>query len=900
MLSLRSLPLLLPLLLSCDLPEATSQTWASAADTAGATTATGLGGGLFAEGCPVEGQALAREIGVSATLPGEVAVGTAGDFLLANRHAAYVITEPDKGSTYYYYGGILADAAAMDGCTPSEDRLDELAIVLGQIDLLDITGSILRGFRGETIEVLADGSDGGPATVRVTGTDDTHWLVEYELIAAAVESGGRPFSSAFGAEVTVDYTLSPNSPVLAIELSVRNPTDEDLSLFSAQLLSLAPSMDLVGYASDELDIGVLDLSIGIPWLVAVDDAGAGALAFGTPGGNLGYEGISGVDVAVDLLHATTETFDLSPGATDSRTVLVSVGGDGGPSATEPMAEANPEPLTGRSFSLEGLSGAVVDSAGTAVAGARVRVETRAPDADWGVLDVTFSEEDGTFTAPIPVFDGDPWEWRLVAEADGRDDSAEVTVTPGESGVSLEVSERGEIAYALTDDDGAPSPARLYLLRDDGQTLDLWLTASGVAPVPPGTWDFTATRGYEYAPVTGALEIPAGGSAELAAELVHVVDTSGYLSIDTHVHTSDSTDSRVTPADQLRHGAAHGLDVLLHTEHENIVDRSGLPAQEGLSDWITNVIGEEVTATLPEHMTMFPVEPDGSPRGGIVEWYGIDIDELFAEMRARSDGGINLINHPSYLDLIGWDRVTAEPTLDDPTLLGLPADAAVWSWNFDGIEVMNGHSSPFSDGNRRFDNWQSMINAGVPLVAVGCSDDHGGDEVGFPRTYFPSSSDRPADLSEDELVEAFRDGAVMASAGAFARVGVGGAGPGSLVTPVDDAVALDVHIEAIPEIDVTHAVVFVNCDQVMSIAADEPGGVVKLSERLEVPVSGDSVSGDAAITVAAFGEQSAPAGLPGTNAHTPRVLVSPIYVDADGDGLFSAPGGRECDYDLAAP
>jgi len=30
---------------------------------------------------------------------------------------------------------------------------------------------------------------------------------------------------------------------------------------------------------------------------------------------------------------------------------------------------------------------------------------------------------------------------------------------------------------------------------------------------------------------------------------------------------------------------------------------------------------------------------------------------------------------------------------------------------------------------------------------------------------------------------------------------------------------------------------------------------------------------------------------------PRVLTSPIYVDGDGDGAFSAPGGRECVYDL---
>ena len=134
----------------------------------GATAETGEG--IFAEGCPSSGAALARQIGVAASLPGKIAVGTSGDYLLANELAAFVVTEPDKGSTYYYYGGIIADAVAMDGCTVlGDDRLDEVALVVGQLDLTNIYASVLRGFRGTEAEVLSDGSDGGPATVRVRG-----------------------------------------------------------------------------------------------------------------------------------------------------------------------------------------------------------------------------------------------------------------------------------------------------------------------------------------------------------------------------------------------------------------------------------------------------------------------------------------------------------------------------------------------------------------------------------------------------------------------------------------------------------------------------------------------------------------------------------------------------------
>ncbi|MFT5681700.1 MAG: hypothetical protein ACI8RZ_002606, partial [Myxococcota bacterium] len=105
-----------------------------------------VGTGLFEEGCPTAGGTLARRIEVEASLPGKVAVGTAGDYLLANEHAAFVITEPDKGSTYYYYGGIVADAVAMDGCeVVGDDRLDEIGLIVGNLDLTSIYSSILRG-----------------------------------------------------------------------------------------------------------------------------------------------------------------------------------------------------------------------------------------------------------------------------------------------------------------------------------------------------------------------------------------------------------------------------------------------------------------------------------------------------------------------------------------------------------------------------------------------------------------------------------------------------------------------------------------------------------------------------------------------------------------------------------
>lgn len=856
-------------------------------------SAPSTGEGLFAEGCPTPGQATARRVGVDATLPGKVAVGTRGDFLLMNGSAAYVITEPDKGSTYYYYGGILADAAPVSGCVAGDDKLDEVGLVLGALDLTAFNQSVLRGFKGESAEVLADGSDGGAAIVRVTGTDAPYWLVEYTLINDALNDGGRALSGSFHTELVVDYILEPDSPVLEIQMTVRNAGEDNLSLLAASLISVGETFSLFGYASAQLSYGGFNLDYGMPWLVATD--GAGALAYGVQDGNLATMNISGVDVAVDVQQALSNPIALRPGEEDQRSTFLSVGPTDGPSATAPLGERNSSALPGGSFSLEMVSG-VVEGPDGPVAGAAVTLQAHSEDADWGALDRAYTDEDGRYTLYTPVF-SEPWSWRVVASAEGRDDGEPVAVSPGDEGVSVTVGAAGSIDYQFEDEAGDPSPARLYLAREDGAVEHRWLKDAGSTPVPPGTYDYTLTRGYEYEPVSGTITVPEGGAASLVATLARLVDTTGFLSVDTHVHSSDSSDSDIATEGQLSHAAAHGLEVVVHTEHENIVDHAGLPVEAGLDAWVNNVEGEEVTATVPEHLTMFPVELDGQPRGGFIQWYQKDLDQLFTEMYDRSNGGINLLNHPSYLDRIGWDRLTASPTLDDPTLLGLASDAALWSWQLDGIEVMNGHGSPFMDDNHRFDNWMSMVNAGHPLVAVGCSDDHGGNEVGFPRTYFASSTDDPASFDLDDLVDSFRAGATVASAGAFARVRVNdAAGLGELITDPDGEVSLSVEVEAIPEIDVTHVIVFANCDEVASLAADEPYGVLKLSEVLDVPVSGDT-----SLVIAAFGADYLPKGLPQYNpAHTPRVLTSPIYIDGDGDGVWSAPGGRECSYSLEAP
>ena len=841
------------------------------------------GDGLFSEGCPAPGQALARVIGVDDSLPGEAAVGTAGDLLLANEVAAFVITDTVEQSTYWYYGGALADAAPVRGCVAGEDKLDELGIVFAQPDLFAFEQSILRAFEAEAVEVLADGRDGGAAIVRATGRDSFHWLVEHTLINEAASQGGRPYSEPFGVAITVDYILQPGSPVLQIDINVINVGEGYLSIADAALFQYGATLRPFNYSSGPIDVAGLNLDAGLPWLMASD--GDVSYALGVDGGNLATVRFSGVQVGVDV-GALSDGFNLSVGEGKTLSRYLSVGDGDGSAAVEALLARVPVPLRDQPATAGVIEGRV--SGGS---GATVLVQARSVEADWGTLYRGTTDDAGVFRYVVPDF-ATPWSYRLIAEGEGRDPADPVDVAVGDTDVELSLRPHGALAYIITDGLG-PGPGRLVLQRDDGLRLDFWLAGEGRLDVPPGDWSWTVTRGYEFTPARGSVTVPEDGEAALAADLLRAFDTDGWISVDTHVHSSDSPDSDVPPGDQLRKAAAHGLDVVVHTEHENLVDRSVVPVEAGVSDWVNNVIGEEVTSVAVEHMTMFPAVPDGSPRGGFIEWYGMDIDQLFGAMRERSNDGVNLINHPSYLNHIGWDRVLGGPTLDDPTLLGFQPDAPLWSWNLDGMEVMNGHGNVFIDGNRRFDNWMSMVNTGKKMIAVGCSDDHGGRGTGFPRTYVRAPSDAPSELDIDALTASFKAGEALVSAGGFAEVSIDGEGPGGQVSDTDGEVELDVRLWALAEVDVTHFVVFANCDQVASVLATEPDAVLKYEGVVPVPIDGDTH-----VVIAAFGSNALPTGLPGYDAtHTPRVLTNPIYVDGDGDGLFGAPGGRECSYAL---
>ncbi|MBI5524705.1 MAG: CehA/McbA family metallohydrolase [Deltaproteobacteria bacterium] len=862
---------------------------------------------LFADGCPVAGKSIAKAI-VNPRLraDGPDALGTVGDYLLMNEKAAFVIQGTGHLNTYYYYSGILIDAVALDGCKQASlERFEELWLLFGKLNAAEFASSVLHAFRGDAFEVSNDGSDGRPAIVKVTGADDIFWLVEDELIRASFEDGKpKKRSDPFGVEVEVAYVLPPDSGVLQINVTYRNKAEQAQPLLAGAAAQFGDSTVARYFASGVMSVGGYGIDQGVPWTVA--SGGDGAWAFAMKNALMGTVNIAGVTALVDLNHIAAP-LKLGPagesGDTARVTYFVSAGGSDSNSAVRSLHEVNPQPVPGFSYTLTPVEGTVMAAEGGPIAGALVEVRAKNDDGEWRVLDSFYTGADGKFSGEVSDF-GASVPLRLQALVEGRPDHPPVDLPlPAAGPVTLTVGAGGTLAYDVKDGAGHALPAKI-LLYQEGSLLRRVFGGGGPGTIalPPGDYEVSVTRGFEYTTYQGNFTVTAGAETRLPVTLDHAVDTTGWMSTDGHAHAGPSADNRIPIPERIRTVAAEGLDVAISTDHEFVSDwRPGIE-ETGLDGWVATVVGQEVTASIPEHTNIYGgLTPryDLDARGGYVRWFGHNIAEIYSLERVRG-AKVNQFNHPrGYIEMIGYDVTTGLPALEDPTALGLAAGAELWDWDFDAVELQNGPAPIFGAQGEAgmFDYWMSFLNLGHKVTAMGNSDAHDYEIVGTPRDYFPASTEDPRSFSEDELVKAVKEGRVVVSTGAFARIlANGSAGVGDLVTDTDGEIDLNVHIEAIPEIDVTYFKVYVNCDQVLKVAAADPAAVVKFDGTVTVPIAKDSH-----VVAVGFGKNALPRGMSQFDStRVPRFVTNPVYVDFNGSAAFDPPGGKKCAYDMTGP
>ncbi|MCP4091843.1 MAG: CehA/McbA family metallohydrolase [Planctomycetes bacterium] len=456
----------------------------------------------------------------------------------------------------------------------------------------------------------------------------------------------------------------------------------------------------------------------------------------------------------------------------------------------------------------------------------------------------------------------------------------------------EIHQVAPLRVKVTDaETGAPLPARITVVDENDELAPMYFAdrhhtpvrtgfaytdAHGEALLQLGAGKHTiyASRGPEWSYSEVSLTHAYQSESSVELSLRHEVNTNGWVSADTHIHTltfSGHGDSSLE--ERILTLAGEGLDVAIATDHNHHTDYSAAQKEAGLLGSYLSIVGNEVTTDIG-HFNAFPYTVDGPlPDAKIIDWY-----ELDKEMRAKG-AEVVILNHPRWPDVqrgpFGVSNLDARTGYFEDGLK-LPVDA---------IEVFNS-TDPGTDWDVIVADWFSLLNAGSMVRGVGSSDSHTvGDPVGQGRTWLRSSTDTPSQIDTAELYRHFRDGVSSMAIGLFGWANVQGQASGSLVTPKDGELSIQFHIAGASWADVDAAKVYMNGvvvaqSETMHRKEDEP---LDTNVWFTIPAP----KHDAWLVCGIRGPN--PKGVWRYTLMPGLVLMTnPVWIDADGDGKYTSP------------
>jgi hypothetical protein len=792
-------------------------------------------------------------------LSGVKVQGKVGDFKIYNSRVAFIIRDTRFSDGWAPYGGEILDAAQVGKTSPKGRS------VLGET----IFGPGLRIAKPTSVGVVKDGSDGKEAIVRVIGQPAVAPFIEGLL--------GNALTNKFHAYIVYDYILAPDSEAIEIRLRIMNTTSTGLSN-SPFLLGIT--------AGDGVDLFAEEIGFDI--------TGGGA-------GQLDYVGMVGEDVAYGLVSLEQK---LVPFISHEGIWVLSTTGLTVAARSETsrkfqlvVTDGEPEALRRAVRKLKGtaepakVSGKVVDSAGTAVANARIHVVKDGSSSTYE----TMTRSDSTGAYALGLSSG---SYTMTVVAEARDPVTQA-LTVGASAVTQDLTLGGtaSVAYTVVDGEGTALPSKLFFKRSTsptslsrsfgertysrGASLIVYsTTGSGTAALTPGTYTITASRGFEYEIDASTLTLADGDSQSVAFTLERSVDTTGYMCGDFHVHALWSPDSSDLNELKVAALAAEGLEIPVITDHEYVSDLNPTVAKLGLQKWLYVVVGEELTTLVYGHFNPYPITQDSTQvNKGAVTWYQKSPGELFADVRKAWPNAVLQVNHPrvstlgGYLTYVGYNPKTGTATL-----------SSEWSRDFDALEVFSGGHASMQGGVPA--DWFSFLDRGFLVTATGNSDNHHvyTGEVGNPRNYVKLSTDDPTKLSLAELAKAVKAQKVVVSGGAFITAEVGGKSFGEVADATDKKPTISIKVQAPTWVSLDTLTINVGGSDYKTITldsstADPKNPVVRYNDSVEL-----SVSADTYVVVMAKGSQS----LSPVTGTTPFASTNPIYLDVDGNGKYDAP------------
>lgn len=784
---------------------------------------------------PIEPSPLAsaREaVDDSDLLFGPVARSRPGDFVLENDLFRVIIQKPGRQwLTVGTYGGNIIDVSPRraDGDF-FPDHLEEFIVGVN----IENTPNYTR------VWVQADGSDGEAAIICASGPDD---IFEYANPSSAIRRLGFQFPDSaddrdLPLEIETCYSLSPGQPFIVMNTTLRNESSEELEVYQVEFLSgsgqVEPYQPQAGFGLPRINPSCPATS----WVncSASDDGQCDQCNY------IAYSGVDGADgVSYGLIHEEAGTSSFSDNGINvlvlGQDVLTLLATQAPPNYRVP---AQGELTLTRYFAVgdgtassiadirnelfgydTGVLSGTVSSGGEKLRGAQVAVyqviDPVAPTlfmAGHGRTD-----SDGNYRMSLP-----PGDYTLSANMEGYlfdpEDPGQISVVTGETTVhDFDLPQPGYLEVTLIDESG-PGPAKLQLVGFDpspplvnnlsvssagvygnvgadplpyGIALTDFIGAqgdSGRITVEPGEYQLVLSRGPRYSIYKRLITIEPGQVVTVQGEIVRVMDTTGFVHGDFHMHGIDSHDAEVTREERVAVYLAEGVDFFTPSDHDIRVDFSPTIRDMGVEHLLGTAPSSEVTTYDSGHFNAWPVTIDTTQlNGGSIDWgreappgmdfpeygsYGLLPGELFEGLHQDPLENVVQINHIA--SHFGPDGLAIDTGVTPPQstvdLLDNRLDPAVgnaFDDGFDSLELWIGDNGrggiveTFPSQNAG--DWFNLINQGIVKTGVANSDSHVKRFTRVAaRTLIASDEEDPGKLSghAEQLATSVRGGRSIAT------------------------------------------------------------------------------------------------------------------------------------------
>lgn len=774
-----------------------------------------------------------------------------GDYLLSNERIRVVVQSVQRNLFGVgQYGGQIIDADLVrTGLDPDRDNFEEWSTSLNIENTAHYTN----------LSIVNDGSDGQAAVLRATGVDD---LLDFINPSTVVADFGFPFPAAANdtdlpVDIVTDYVLEPGRNWVRVETTVHNTGGSPLSIYFGEYLNGSGNVrqfqGAYGFGSPTI---TMRCPVGAPNpcnTIIYTGAGEGmgvsygytnedpqSSAFSTAGVAVP---LIGTEVVLAVIGAATPPYTMAANGSPGDSVTLTryfIVGDGDVAS---VLDARNEALLLPAGRIEGT----VTAGGVAVPGLQVTVLGQASGAPAGltrnVVTHAYTDMTGHYSASVA-----PGTYSVITNVEGSPFEGG-GATPVEHSVNvaaygtvtqnMAIPATGALVVNLTDETNAPIPGKVSVVGFDPSptprnnqsifglinvSTSLFLDGgpealpfglaqalffdqtgtTGAVPLEPGNYQVVVSRGQEYSTYAQNVTVTAGATTTVNAKIARVIDSTGFITADFHVHSIDSPDSEVTRIDRVKTVLAEGLDFFTPSDHD--IRTSFQPEIDalGASALVGTTISAETTTFDYGHFNAWPMTIDPlQVNGGAIDHGGaapIGLDfpaygnfnltpgQIIAAAHA-DPGASNTVqlNHiHSHFGIDGNSGLAIDtgvtPPASPPSAVMGPArrlDPSIpnyFSDAFDAVEIWIGddrsHIYTYFLGQNAGD-WFNLLNQGIVRTAVSDSDTHGKVivQVGSPRNYVASPTDAPGSLGAiaETLSANVNDGRSVGTNAPFVRI-----------------------------------------------------------------------------------------------------------------------------------